>query len=712
MPRARSTRRRLVAAVSTVLAVTLGAGALAVPASAAPVAGTAAVTAQTATAPIPFPKGHKLADAGVKGFLTRSADGLQTRFAWYAGGTASGYGSRTYLRSTRTNDFLVFAEHYKVTLRDLTTMGIREVALDPLTNKSTYVGSAADAVFTTDGTDLLKHTIAGGTGHVAGLPTGATAVTIQPGTPDDALVQFTVDSVRKWALLDLATDTIGKGFDLPAGATLSAVSATHVAWAKGDANTRAAVFVMDRATEAVQEVPVEQPVQGEFLVRLVGGWVVYGAGGAFEDYTPLGPVTAYHLATKTKTKLLDHMTSAATAGDGSLYVRGGSVAQGEGMYKITATGDDAPAVTLVASTGESTALQITGNDVPATVDLDKNGGKAKFTWTLSRPGANVQLRVWHTRTGADYRAYDYPQDTTQTTFEWQGSYNGDYTWELTAQPTNFIGPAAIATGSFTATRTPKPHDFDDDGSPDVFLRDTSGRLWRANTTYNDQLKAYERRLIGPGWQIYDRIEVTGDVAGSPVADLVSRDRTGVLWLHQGDGRGGFAPRISVGGGWQVYNQLAGGSDLTGDGRADLVGLDKAGDLWLHKGTGAATTPFAARKKIGYGWGVYNQLAAVGDIAGGPAGDLVARDAAGVLWLYLGKGDGTFAARTRIGGGWNTYQHLVGVGDANRDGRPDLVGFGAQGQYLYRGTGNWQAPFLGPQGAVLTSPYDGPYDGVA
>ncbi|MGJ7420712.1 FG-GAP repeat domain-containing protein, partial [Streptomyces cinereoruber] len=105
----------------------------------------------------------------------------------------------------------------------------------------------------------------------------------------------------------------------------------------------------------------------------------------------------------------------------------------------------------------------------------------------------------------------------------------------------------------------------------------------------------------------------------------------------------------VGGGWQVYDRLAGGSDLNGDGRADLVATDKAGDLWLYKGTGNASAPFAARTKIGFGWGIYNQITAVGNIAGAAAGDLVARDKDGVLWLYLGKGDGTFAARTKIGG---------------------------------------------------------------
>ncbi|WP_435972229.1 hypothetical protein [Streptomyces sp. Qhu_M48] len=711
MAHVHSTRPRPVVAISTVLAVTLGVGALAVPASAAPVRPPTAVASATPAAPIPFPKQHKLVDAGVKGFLTQPVGSTATsRFAWYANGAATGYSGRPYLRSTRTGDFLVFADHYKVTLRDMTTMGIREVALDPLANKPAFAGSAADAVFTTDGRDLRKHTLAVGTGHVTGLPAGAASVWVQPGTADDALVQFTVDNVRKWALLDLATDTIGKSYDVPAGATNSAVSDTHVLWSKYDGRTTPEIFILDRATDTVQEVPVSGTLHGDFLVRLVGGWVVYATTGVFDSInvsSQLADVTAYDPATKTKTKLLDHMTSAAMAGDGSLYVRGGSVTQGEGMYKVTATGNDTPAVTLVASTGEPTALQVTGHDVPAKVDLDKNSGWARFTWNLSRPPSHAVLEIRHTRTGVGYRDYDH-SDIARTSFDWQGQYNGTYTWELTAVPSNFIGPAVTATGSFTVIRKAAPHDFDDNGTPDVFLRDAPGQLWRADTAYTQlesehvMLKADPHRLIGPGWQIYDQIEVTGNVAGSEVADLVARDRTGVLWLYQGDGRGGFSARVRVGGGWQAYHHIAGGSDLTGDGRADLAAVDKAGDLWLHKSTGKAATPFAARKKIGSGWGIYNQLVAVGNVAGGAAGDLFARDRAGVLWQHLGKSDGTLAPRTKVGGGWNTYLHLVGLGDANRDGRADLLGVGTHGAYLYRGTGNWKNPLLAPQPATLSS----------
>ncbi|MBT2455532.1 VCBS repeat-containing protein [Streptomyces sp. ISL-86] len=97
-------------------------------------------------------------------------------------------------------------------------------------------------------------------------------------------------------------------------------------------------------------------------------------------------------------------------------------------------------------------------------------------------------------------------------------------------------------------------------------------------------------------------------------------------------------------------------------------------------------------KAGTGWGIYNQVTAVGNIAGGPGGDLVARDKDGVLWLYMGTSDGTFASRVKIGGGWNAYTHLVAIGDANRDGRPDLLGYSADKLYVYHSTGDWRAPF--------------------
>ncbi|MDT9691775.1 VCBS repeat-containing protein [Streptomyces sp. P9(2023)] len=726
MPHSRSTRRRLLAAATTVLAVTLGAGALTVPASAATVADGEATAdaANTAATPIPFPKDARLMGAGLTGFLSRSDGTSDQRWTRYADGSSRVYGWSTYLRSSRTTDYLVLDEQRKITLRNLSTLSVLEVRVADATGAE-YAGSAANAVFTrstTDGTTLRmhRHATEGGAVDVTGLPAGATAVSVAPGTPEDALVTFTDGTVKKWGLLDLATGAVDEIRNRTAGSVKGdvAVSETHVAWTDGDDLDMPAIFVLDRATGTVQQIPVEDGYASGLQIGLVGGWVVYGEPGGISSIrtSPLHALTAYDPATKAKVKLLDHLTSSVAAPDG-LYVRGGTVAQGEGLYKI-APGEAgaAPVVTLVATTGEPTHVVIGTNDIPATVDLDKNGGRASLTWQVSRTSVEATITLRHVRTGQTRefgRSHPY---TPSVTVDWDGrigpgfisAYNGDYTWEVTARPLNGIGPATSASGTFKVVRKTVPHDFDDNGSADVLNRDASGRLWRTDTIFYKefgQLTDTSRQLIGSGWNIYDRIEATGNLGGSAVGDLVARDKAGVLWLYQGNGRGGFATRTKVGAGWQTYDKIAAGSDLNGDGRPDLLATDKAGTLWLHKGTGSATAPFAARTKIGGGWGIYNDLTAVGDIAGGTAGDLLARDKTGVLWLYTGKGDGTFAARTKVGSGWGTYQQLVGIGDGDRDGRPDLLAFHQSGAaYLYGGTGNWRTPLRGKQLASL--PYVG------
>ncbi|MGW1140994.1 FG-GAP repeat domain-containing protein [Streptomyces zhihengii] len=72
--------------------------------------------------------------------------------------------------------------------------------------------------------------------------------------------------------------------------------------------------------------------------------------------------------------------------------------------------------------------------------------------------------------------------------------------------------------------------------------------------------------------------------------------------------------------------------------------------------------------------------------------MVARDTAGVLWLYQGNGRGNFSAPVRIGGGWNVFSSLVGAGDLDGDGRADLIAYGGDGTWVYRSTGTATAPF--------------------
>ncbi len=149
----------------------------------------------------------------------------------------------------------------------------------------------------------------------------------------------------------------------------------------------------------------------------------------------------------------------------------------------------------------------------------------------------------------------------------------------------------------------------------------------------------------------------------------------------------------VGGGWNIYNRVFSPGDLAGAQGYDLLARDGAGVLWLYLGyeNGALTR----RYQVGGGWGQYTQIAGTGDISGDGRADIVARDGSGTLWLYEGtnSAQSPFKARVKVGGGWNTYNTLVGAGDLDEDGVADLVARGNDGSlWRYSGTGNAKAPY--------------------
>ena len=74
--------------------------------------------------------------------------------------------------------------------------------------------------------------------------------------------------------------------------------------------------------------------------------------------------------------------------------------------------------------------------------------------------------------------------------------------------------------------------------------------------------------------------------------------------------------------------------------------------------------------------------------GSPGGDIMAKDAAGTLWLYEGNGNGGWLPRRQIGIGWNVMTAIVTPGDINSDGLPDVLARNSAGSLiLYRGTGS-------------------------
>ncbi|MEU5219066.1 FG-GAP-like repeat-containing protein [Streptomyces sp. NPDC020807] len=189
----------------------------------------------------------------------------------------------------------------------------------------------------------------------------------------------------------------------------------------------------------------------------------------------------------------------------------------------------------------------------------------------------------------------------------------------------------------------------DQGPVGDVLETYDGHLYNAGTGHD----------FGGGWGVYNTLVGPGDLTGDGRADLLGRDRDGYLYLYKGNGLGtGLGTRVRVGTGWGGYNTILGGGDFTGDGRADVVARDRSGNLWLHKGTGSATSPFASRVKIGYGYGSYTKLAAPGDLTGDGKADLVAVNSSGTLYRYSGTGtSAAITARVQIGTGYQGYNLL-------------------------------------------------------
>ncbi|MGW1765501.1 FG-GAP repeat domain-containing protein [Streptomyces sp. NPDC002073] len=488
----------------------------------------------------------------------------------------------------------------------------------------------------------------------------------------------------------------------------AAVSATHTARLTSPGGSEsAALTVLDRATGASRQIPLA--AQSKPVVALLGTTAVYGTSGEAHSSweAPMAALKAVPVAGGTPRTLLDHASQVLPAPDGSLIVRGGSLAQGQGLFRITLV-SGSPVVKKIATTGEPTQVVLLGTEAPAVAEPDK--GPWRIRWNLSRRNVRPYLTITHKATGMEASGYVPPprDDAGWIEHQWSGwlnmsnveAPNGAYTWAVSFEPVNGIGPTVKATGAFTLKRTAPAsgHDFNDNGTTDVLTRDTDGGLWRTDTFgYRSRGTAHvtsgDMARVGGGWNAYDELVAAGNLGGHTVGDLLARDRTGTLWLYAGKGAAGtFAPRTKVGSGWNTYTALTGGSDFTGDGRADLLARDRSGVLWLYKGTGSLTKPYTTRARVGGGWNGYDRITAAGNIAGGPAGDLVARDGSGTLWLYTGKGNGTFTARTRIGTGWKAYTALVAAGDYNKDGWSDTLAFGGGQTYVYWGTGNWRAPF--------------------
>ncbi|MET9876534.1 VCBS repeat-containing protein [Actinacidiphila glaucinigra] len=150
-----------------------------------------------------------------------------------------------------------------------------------------------------------------------------------------------------------------------------------------------------------------------------------------------------------------------------------------------------------------------------------------------------------------------------------------------------------------------PGDLSGDGRPDLIARQSAtSDVYLYRTTSAGKLVA--RVKLASKWTGYKKIVGTGDLTGDGIGDLVVQDKANVLWRYDGDGKGHLRPRVKLASSWGAsYSVVVGPGDITGDGKADLIARDAGGVLWRHNGTGKGT--FGGRTKIGTGWNGFKGL---------------------------------------------------------------------------------------------------------
>ncbi|MEU7112165.1 hypothetical protein [Streptomyces sp. NPDC046182] len=308
------------------------------------------------------------------------------------------------------------------------------------------------------------------------------------------------------AVVELATGTALEVRRDTGGWWPGAVSASHVAWQELDDRGEGRIAVVRRGS------PELRYVEGTGLPETVE-----------------------------TVELLTHYSSAVTTPAGSLLVRGGTLDRDEGLYLVSLDGNGKPVAELVASRGQTTAVKYPGTSVPGTITFDRIGQGVDLGWDFSRVDTDVWLalvhergersrrKIWSTDPAAPGEGY---RDGQRIGWRWNGSnllnplqaaYNGAYTWEITASPDDSIGPEV----KITVNRAAAPHDHNDNGTPDVLLFNAYGPLLRGDTDRTPSGDAIRRALdylpqVGRGWNIYDRAESAGDVAGTRVGDVVGR----------------------------------------------------------------------------------------------------------------------------------------------------------------------------------------------
>lgn len=281
------------------------------------------------------------------------------------------------------------------------------------------------------------------------------------------------------------------------------------------------------------------------------------------------------------------------------------------------------------------------------------------------------------------------------------SGTGNELLTLTSNGTSFTASAANVFGvgpweQFLAG------DFNGDGRSDIAARKTSDGTWwislMGTTGVPEAAVSWVTTSTSTVWSSH----LVSDFDGDGRSDIAARNAAGEWWVWQSTGTS-LAGRNwgswETGTTWQ--NLLV--ADFNRDGRADIAGRNSTGQWFVSLASGAtsANVVFSTSQ-----WGQWSTATTwsdvqVGDFNGDGRADIAGRSAIGQWWVN--RSTGTSFSAALYYGNWSTGTTWsdVRVADFNGDGRDDIIGRTSIGQwwvaevatsgFAMKHLGNWSAP---------------------